>query len=301
MGKTKGQLLSKIDYLFLDIQSQYNEIKRSVEIDVVDVTLLEANLASLAKHFEALKAHAHVSKSADTPKDTSNRTIFTPPTEVRKSVDDTQEVFKEIQEELPIVEEVKDEIKQEEFAFNIDEVAPIVPKEEDPIESVDEVDQVVESAPVLEEEEEEVIIPVTVPAKEVEIPVLNNVNTPTSPTIVQAVEDAPTRPLSINELIKQQKQAGVNVTQQFQTSPAKEKALDLKTAVSLNDKLLYIKDLFNGYSLAYSEAIELLNRFDSFAEADAFLQSNYAVKNGWAEKSQTVEKFYNLLQRKFNV
>jgi hypothetical protein len=75
--------------------------------------------------------------------------------------------------------------------------------------------------------------------------------------------------------------------------------LDIKTAINLNDKLLFIKDLFNGYSLAYSEAVELLNRFDNFAEADAFLQSNYALKNGWSEKPQTVEKLYAILRKRF--
>lgn len=74
---------------------------------------------------------------------------------------------------------------------------------------------------------------------------------------------------------------------------------DLKSAISLNDKLLYIKDLFNGYSLAYSEAIEILNRFKAFDEAEKFLQSNYAVKNNWAEKQATVDKFYALLKRRY--
>ncbi|MBD1430295.1 hypothetical protein [Sphingobacterium litopenaei] len=295
MAKTKGQIISKIDYLFVDIQSQYNEIKKSSEIDIVDITLLEANLAALTKHFEALKAQAQLTQSANFQQEISNKTIFTPATEISKPADDTQEVFEEIEEELPKVKDKQEEPKQAEFAFNINDVTPVVAQEEDPIESADDVSDIAQSieAPVLEEEEEEVVIPVSIPAKEVEIPAAS--------VSVPAAEDAPARPLSINELIKQQKQAGINVTQQFQTSTAKEKVLDLKTAVSLNDKLLYIKDLFNGYSLAYSEAIELLNRFDSFAEADAFLQSNYAVKNGWAEKSQTVEKFYNLLQRKFNV
>jgi hypothetical protein len=295
MAKTKGQIISKVDYLFVDIQSQYNEIKKSSEIDIVDITLLEANLAALTKHFEALKAQAQLTQSANFQQEISNKTIFTPATEISKPADDTQEVFEEIEEELPKVEDKQEEPKQAEFAFNINDVTPVVAQDEDPIESADDVSDIAQSieAPVLEEEEEEVVIPVSIPAKEVEIPAAS--------VSVPAAEDAPARPLSINELIKQQKQAGINVTQQFQTSTAKEKVLDLKTAVSLNDKLLYIKDLFNGYSLAYSEAIELLNRFDSFAEADAFLQSNYAVKNGWAEKSQTVEKFYNLLQRKFNV
>lgn len=74
---------------------------------------------------------------------------------------------------------------------------------------------------------------------------------------------------------------------------------DLKSAINLNDKLLFVKDLFNGYSLAYSEAIEILNRFPSFKEADAFLQRNYAEKNNWTSKQKTVDKFYELLQRRY--
>lgn len=109
------------------------------------------------------------------------------------------------------------------------------------------------------------------------------------------------RPLTINERIQQQKKAGLTNVHQFNTSDDRvaDRNIDLKTAVSLNDKLLFIKDLFNGYSLAYSEAIELLNRFDSFAEADAFLQSNYALKNNWAAKPQTVDKLYVILRKKY--
>ncbi|WPU93251.1 hypothetical protein SNE25_28425 [Mucilaginibacter sabulilitoris] len=74
---------------------------------------------------------------------------------------------------------------------------------------------------------------------------------------------------------------------------------DLKSAINLNDKLLYIKDLFNGYSLAYSEAIEIVNRFNSFEEAERFLKTNYVVKNNWDSKPTTTEKFYTLLRRRY--
>lgn len=117
----------------------------------------------------------------------------------------------------------------------------------------------------------------------------------------ESVTTEESRPLTLNEIIQQQKLAGSTLVNTFQTSGhKKEKVVDLKTAVSLNDKLLIIKDLFNGYSLAYSEAIELLNRFDNLAEADAFLQSNYALKNNWASKPQTVEKLYVILRKKFD-
>jgi chemotaxis protein histidine kinase CheA len=82
-------------------------------------------------------------------------------------------------------------------------------------------------------------------------------------------------------------------------APAELPVTDLKSAINLNDKLLYIKDLFNGYSLAYSEAIEIVNRFNTFEEAERFLKTNYVVKNNWENKPSTTEKFYALLKRRY--
>jgi len=74
---------------------------------------------------------------------------------------------------------------------------------------------------------------------------------------------------------------------------------DIKQAITLNDKLLFIKDLFNGYSLAYSEAVEIINRFNTFEEATTFLNKNYAIKNNWESKPETVEKFYGFVRRRY--
>lgn len=82
-------------------------------------------------------------------------------------------------------------------------------------------------------------------------------------------------------------------------TPAELPVTDLKSAINLNDKLLYIKDLFNGYSLAYSEAIEIVNRFNTFEEAERFLKTNYVVKNNWESKPATTAKFYALLKRRY--
>jgi hypothetical protein len=83
------------------------------------------------------------------------------------------------------------------------------------------------------------------------------------------------------------------------TEPAEAPIKDIKAAISLNDKLLFVKDLFNGYSLAYSEAIEIVNRFTSFEEADRFLKTNYVTKNNWEGKKATSDKFYALLKRRY--
>jgi hypothetical protein len=99
--------------------------------------------------------------------------------------------------------------------------------------------------------------------------------------------------LTINQ--KMSSQQAMSKTDQLSVKPIS----DIKLAITLNDKLLYVKDLFNGYNLAYSEAIEILNRFNTFEEAMRFLKTNYVTKNHWDSKPATTEKFYALLKRRY--
>uniref|UniRef100_UPI00404B1B46 hypothetical protein n=1 Tax=Daejeonella sp. TaxID=2805397 RepID=UPI00404B1B46 len=110
---------------------------------------------------------------------------------------------------------------------------------------------------------------------------------------VSLVEEE-TQPLTLNEILSAQSSPNT-VSSQFNQRQSK----DLKGLISLNDKLQFVRDLFNGYSLAYTEAIELLDRFDSFEAADNFLKQNYAAKNNWAEKQDVADKFYEILNRRF--
>lgn len=100
--------------------------------------------------------------------------------------------------------------------------------------------------------------------------------------------------LTLNDLLSSQNTRN--------TAGEKKKAViqDLKQAISLNDKMRYIKDLFNGYNLAYSEAIDLLNKMPDLESAHQFLQNNYAVKHNWESKQETADQFYELLQQRFN-
>ena len=101
--------------------------------------------------------------------------------------------------------------------------------------------------------------------------------------------------LTINQKMSQSAEKNISRTEQIGIKPIS----DIKLAITLNDKLLYVKDLFNGYNLAYSEAIEILNRFNTFDEAARFLKTNYVTKNNWESKPATVEKFYALLKRRY--
>lgn len=130
---------------------------------------------------------------------------------------------------------------------------------------------------------------ITVPAEKVSV---------TDEPARHAEAPQPSRPLSLNEILSAQRNK-TNTPAYGAKPSAPERVKDIKSAISLNDKLLFIKDLFNGYSLAYSEAIELLNRHDDFKSAQTFLESNYAEKNNWAEKPDTVEKLYAVMHKRF--
>ncbi|AMR34281.1 hypothetical protein A0256_23920 [Mucilaginibacter sp. PAMC 26640] len=100
--------------------------------------------------------------------------------------------------------------------------------------------------------------------------------------------------LTLNQrLSAQRKEQAVKPTE------AIEPLADIKSAINLNDKLLFVKDLFKGYNLAYTEAIEIVNRFSTFEEADRFLKNNYVTKNNWEAKKETSDKFYALLKRRY--
>lgn len=99
---------------------------------------------------------------------------------------------------------------------------------------------------------------------------------------------------TVNDLLSKQATQST-IASQFNQQRTK----DLKNMISLNDKLLFVRDLFNGYSLAYSEAIELLNRFDRFEAADNFLKQNYSQKNKWEDKQAVADRFYEILTERF--
>ena len=131
-----------------------------------------------------------------------------------------------------------------------------------------------------------------VKAQEIPVPSSTFVEDRVEEKIVQPAASAP-RP-TLNDLLASQK--STTSLNQENNAPT---VTDLKKAVNLNEKLLYIKDLFNGYNLAYSEAIDIINKLPDLKTADTFLQNNYAIKNNWQAKQATVDKFYGLLKQRF--
>ena len=160
----------------------------------------------------------------------------------------------------------------------------------------DEADEEVLEEEMLTEDEEDEIgpEPFLVIEEQINAPLVVE-PTPVIATEIPTAADVPAHKPTLNEILAANSSGSKNVGFERSRLPV----TDLKGAINLNEKLLYIKDLFNGYNLAYAEVIDLLNKMPDFKTADQFLQSNYAVKNNWAAKESTVAQFYELLRLRF--
>lgn len=161
-----------------------------------------------------------------------------------------------------------------------------------------EVPQIRVEVPVIDKVEEKIVQPPLTPVFEVR-PVAE-VPQPKEALFAEQEEKpaATTARPTLNELLAA-KNGGSSSPGIGAENAVKPAIADLKGAINLNEKLLYIKDLFNGYNLAYSEAIDLINKMPDLKTADTFLKNNYAQKNNWEAKQATVDKFYGLLKQRF--
>ena len=70
---------------------------------------------------------------------------------------------------------------------------------------------------------------------------------------------------------------------------------DLRTVIGINDKYLFISELFSGDKNAYEDAIKQLSEITSTQEAESWILSNLHSKHGWDVEDETVRSFYTLI------
>ncbi len=97
-----------------------------------------------------------------------------------------------------------------------------------------------------------------------------------------------------------------SLNEKFKTSgkPLVEKAgrgkiEDLKRAFGVNDKIMFIRELFKGDTDAFNAAVRKLNEMQSFHEADQFLKIELAKSFHWNFEDELVMKFAVMVERRF--
>ncbi len=82
-----------------------------------------------------------------------------------------------------------------------------------------------------------------------------------------------------------------DVSSKMQSKPLKE----INAAIGLNDKFIFIRELFNGDKEHYHETIQILNNFDTYESALEFLKDNF----DWDFDDPNFERLTELVRRKF--
>ena len=100
-------------------------------------------------------------------------------------------------------------------------------------------------------------------------------------------------PESLNDKLRQGKTELVEVLKE---SPVR----DLRKAVGINDKFLFINELFRGDENMYERCIKTINNFNIYPEAEYWITRELKVKLGWKDDSETAAHFYNLVKRRFS-
>jgi len=74
---------------------------------------------------------------------------------------------------------------------------------------------------------------------------------------------------------------------------------DLKKGIGVNDRYLFISELFRGDEVMYERSIKTINGFRIFAEAEYWIERELKVKLGWEEDKPSTQHFYQLVKRRF--
>jgi hypothetical protein len=73
---------------------------------------------------------------------------------------------------------------------------------------------------------------------------------------------------------------------------------NIKAAIGINEKFLYLKELFKNNVNDYNEALEKLNNFDSYTDAEDFFQE-LKGKYSWNPESKSFQGLAELLNRRY--
>jgi hypothetical protein len=98
---------------------------------------------------------------------------------------------------------------------------------------------------------------------------------------------------SLNDRLKQSKTELIEVLKE---TPVK----DLRKAIGINDRFLFINELFRGDETMYERSIKTINSFNIFAEAEYWISRELKIKLGWNKDNATVLHFDQLVRRRFS-
>jgi hypothetical protein len=75
---------------------------------------------------------------------------------------------------------------------------------------------------------------------------------------------------------------------------------DLRKAIGINDRYVFINQLFRGDEVMYERSLKTINGFRILPEAEYWMERELKVKLGWDENREATRHFYQLVKRRFS-
>jgi hypothetical protein len=98
---------------------------------------------------------------------------------------------------------------------------------------------------------------------------------------------------SLNDKLKEER---VEVGHRLTDSPVR----DLKKAIGINDRFVFISELFRGDEVMYERSIKTINGFRIYPEAQYWIERELKIKLAWDDSKETTRHFYQLVKRRFS-
>src|SRR5215204_4050946 len=74
---------------------------------------------------------------------------------------------------------------------------------------------------------------------------------------------------------------------------------DLRKGIGINDRFVFISELFRGDEPMYERSIKTINSFNIYPEAEYWMNRELKIKLGWDDTRDIVKHFYQLVKRRF--
>ncbi len=122
------------------------------------------------------------------------------------------------------------------------------------------------------------------------------------------IMDIPTLALKQQEVNDTIAANGESINDKLKSSPHKEighsikdtPIKDLRKAININDRYVFINELFRGDETMYERSIKTINSYSNYAEAEFWIKRELKLKLGWNDETETVQLFDKLVRRRFS-
>lgn len=161
------------------------------------------------------------------------------------------------------------------------------------------IETIIEAQPVRKHKEPEIPVSTNYKIKEtadsdydfdplLEIPTLSH-----QKSVKELNEAIAIREESLNEKLKKEQ---TELFEVLKDTPVR----DLRKAIGINDRFVFINELFRGDEPMYERSIKTINSFHIYAEAEYWINRELKTKLGWNDKDENARHFYQLVKRRFS-